>query len=46
MRFVDAEGNEVVLVAAGGGSFFPGPASDALVAFRLPRRAGTARAGK
>lgn len=32
----DAQGREVVVVAAGGGSFFPGPLNDELIAFRLP----------
>lgn len=35
LLFQDAQGREVVVVAAGGGSFFPGPMADELIAFRL-----------
>jgi glucose dehydrogenase len=36
MTYKDAQGREYVVVAAGGGGFFPGPLGDELVAFRLP----------
>jgi quinoprotein glucose dehydrogenase len=35
MIFRDTQGRETVVVAAGGGSFFLGPISDELIAFRL-----------
>jgi len=34
--YKDSQGREYVVVAAGGGGFFPGPLGDELVAFRLP----------
>ncbi len=36
MVFRDPRGREVVVVASGGGGFFPGPLNDELIAFRLP----------
>ena len=39
MNYKDAQGQEYVVVAAGGGGFFPGPLGDELIAFRLPERA-------
>lgn len=36
MTFKDPKGNEYIVVAAGGGGFFPGPLGDELIAFRLP----------
>jgi glucose dehydrogenase len=35
MTFRDVRGREIVVVASGGGSFFPGPMADELIAFRL-----------
>ena len=36
MTYSGPKGSEYVVVAAGGGGFFPGPLGDELVAFRLP----------
>lgn len=36
MTYKDAKGREYVVVAVGGGGFFPGPLNDELIAFRLP----------
>jgi quinoprotein glucose dehydrogenase len=35
LRYGDSQGRETIVVAAGGGSFFPGPLSDELIAFRI-----------
>lgn len=34
--YKDAKGREFVVVAAGGGGFFPGPLGDEIIAFALP----------
>ncbi|MFN9300092.1 MAG: PQQ-binding-like beta-propeller repeat protein [Acidobacteriota bacterium] len=34
--FSDGRGRETIVVASGGGGFFPGPLNDELIAFRLP----------
>jgi glucose dehydrogenase len=44
LRITGAQGGELIVVAAGGGSFFPGPASDTLIAFRLPPNGHAPRA--